>query len=90
MVQGPLNWRAKPKKIKDISHNRAVLAAALAATGQFEEAVSEQQRALEMLESAGGADDADELRTRMRTYKINKPHRLKPGYYGPITGWTKP
>jgi len=77
-------------KIKDISHNRAVLAAALAATGQFEEAVSEQQRALEMLESAGGADDADELRTRMRTYKINKPHRLKPGYYGPITGWTKP
>ncbi len=59
------------------SRNPAILdalAAALAATGQFDEAVKTAQAALEQAEAAGVRDLADKIRRRLGGYRQGRPH----------------
>jgi tetratricopeptide (TPR) repeat protein/mono/diheme cytochrome c family protein len=51
------------------------LAAAYAAEGRFAQAVATEQRALELAETAGNRDAADQLRSRLELYRRNRPFR---------------
>jgi hypothetical protein len=51
------------------------LTAAYAAEGRFAQAVATEQRALELAETAGNPDAADQLRSRLELYRRNRPFR---------------
>ncbi len=51
------------------------LAAAYAAAGRFDDAVAEQERAIEMLRVAGEQDDVDAARSRLDLYRRRQPYR---------------
>ena len=68
-------------ELKDTPNHRAILAAALAETGQFQEAVREQQKALETFKSAGGIGNVESYQANLNLYKNNKPYRSIPGEY---------
>jgi tetratricopeptide (TPR) repeat protein len=54
------------------------LAAAYAAAGRFAEAVSTAERALELAESAGQKELADDIRNRLELYRAGQPYRPPP------------
>jgi tetratricopeptide (TPR) repeat protein len=51
------------------------LAAAYAAGGRFVQAIATEQRALDLAETAGNRDAADQLRLRLELYRRNRPFR---------------
>jgi tetratricopeptide (TPR) repeat protein len=51
------------------------LAAAYAAEGRFAQAISTEQRALDLTEAAGNRDAADQLRSHLELYRRNRPFR---------------
>jgi len=51
------------------------LAAAYAAAGQFSDAVATEQRALDLVETAGAAATAESIRARLELYRRKKPFR---------------
>ena len=64
----------------DLTHRRDIasldtLAAALAAAGRFDEAVTTANEALQAARSAGRKALADEIEPRLRLYKDRKPYR---------------
>jgi len=60
--------------LEDAWGRRSTLAAALAEAGRFEDAVREQQAAIEGLREAGG-EGLDDLTLRLDLYRAGKPYR---------------
>ena len=54
---------------------RDTLAAAYAEAGQFDDAVAEQQRAIEMLRAAGRDDEVADFQNRLDLYRYGQPYR---------------
>ena len=54
---------------------RDTLAAAYAEAGRFDDAVAEQERAIEMLRAAGKHDKLADLRSRLDLYRQHRPYR---------------
>ena len=54
---------------------RDTLAAAHAEAGQFDDAVAEQERAIEMLRAAGQYDEIADYQTRLDLYRRRQPYR---------------
>ncbi len=51
------------------------LAAAYAEAGRFDDAIAEQQRAIEMLRAAGNYDAVADFQTRLDLYRRRQPYR---------------
>ena len=63
-------------RLFDSYYNRGTLAAALAETGAFDEAVAEQERAITMLEEEGDFyDEMTLLQERLELYRSRQPYR---------------
>jgi hypothetical protein len=56
------------------------LAATYAETGNYKEAVKQQNKAISLLKKQGAVAMVAELKVRLKTYKKNKPWRDKPGH----------
>ncbi len=54
---------------------RDTLAAAYAVAGQFDDAVAEQERAVEMLRTAGRDDEIADFQNRLDLYRYGQPYR---------------
>ena len=54
---------------------RDTLAAAYAEAGQFDDAVAEQERAIEMLRAAGRDDEVADFQNRLDLYRYGQPYR---------------
>ena len=54
---------------------RGTLAAAYADAGQFDDAVAEQDRAIDMLRTAGRDDEVADSQTRLELYRNRQPYR---------------
>ncbi|NQU56821.1 MAG: SEL1-like repeat protein [Rhodospirillales bacterium] len=52
------------------------LAAAYAETGRFADAISEQKKAIRLLQTAGRQDEVASFQTRLDLYRGNKPYRM--------------
>ena len=62
-------------RLNDDAIFRDTLAAAYAEVGQFDNAITEQQRAIEMLRAAGEHDAVADFESRLDLYRRNQPYR---------------
>ena len=62
-------------RLKDEPEYRVTLAAAFAEAEQFDNAVAEQERAIEMLWAAGQRDEIADYQTRLDLYRGRQPYR---------------
>ena len=59
----------------DAPEYRDTLAAAYAEAGQFDDAIAEQERAMEMLREAGRHNEIADFQTRLNLYRSHQPYR---------------
>ncbi len=62
-------------RLSDDPNYRDTLAAAYAEAGQFDDAVAEQERAIEMLRTARRGDEVADYQTRLDLYRYGQPYR---------------
>ncbi len=62
-------------RLDDHPGYRDTLAAAYAEAGRFDDAVAEQERAIEMLRAAGRHDEVADYRSRLDLYRRGQPYR---------------
>ncbi len=62
-------------RLNDEPNYRDTFAAAYAEAGQFDNAVAEQERAIEMLRTAGRDDEVSDYQTRFDLYRYGQPYR---------------
>ena len=62
-------------RLNDEPNYRDTLAAAYAEAGQFDDAVAEQQRAIEMLTAVGRDDELADFQNRLDLYRYGQPYR---------------
>lgn len=62
-------------RLGDAPEYRDTLAAAYAEAGQFDDAIAEQERAMEMLREAGRHNEIADLQTRLNLYRNGQPYR---------------
>ncbi len=62
-------------RLENDPYYRDTLAAAYAEAGQFDNAVAEQERAIEMLWAAGQRDEIADYQTRLDLYRGRQPYR---------------
>ena len=62
-------------QLDDSPSHRDTLAAAYAEAGEFDDAVAEQQRAIQMLRQAGEYDEIPDYETRLELYENRQPYR---------------
>ena len=65
----------KGVRLKDDAPYRGTLAAAYAEAGRFDDAVTEQERAIEMLRTAGRDDEVADYQTRLDLHRSGQPYR---------------
>lgn len=73
-----------------VPYNHGALAAAYAEVGQFDDAVAEQDRAIEMLRLVGRHDEVADFQTRLDLYRRRQPYRERltaPAQGGWDEGW---
>ena len=62
-------------RLNDIPDSRDTLASAFAEAGRFDDAVAEQERAIEMLRAAGKHGMAAVFESRLDLYRREQPYR---------------
>ena len=62
-------------RLKDDAPYRGTLAAAYAEAGRFDDAVAEQERAIEMLRTTGRDDEIADFQNRLDLYRYGQPYR---------------
>ena len=62
-------------RLNDEPNYRDTFAAAYAEAGQFDNAVAEQERAIEMLTTARQYDEIADYQTRLDLYRKRQPYR---------------
>ena len=62
-------------RLNDTPAHRDTLAAAFAEAGRFDDAVAEQERAIEMTQAAGKHDKVSDFRSRLDLYRRRQPFR---------------
>ena len=62
-------------RLNNTPAHRDTLAAAFAEAGRFDDAVAEQERAIEMTQAAGKHDKVSDLRSRLDLYRRRQPFR---------------
>ncbi len=70
-----VTFATKAVQLNDTAASHDTLAAAYAEAQRFEDAVAEQERAIEMLHAAGKYDEVPDLRNRLDLYRRGRPYR---------------